>query len=310
MTYSYLKSGVDIKAAGALVEIIKNATNSKQIGGFAGLFEHSAFDDYYLAACVDGMGTKIIPLIERKDTKTIANDLFAMNINDLICCGAQPLFFLDYIALNRLDTEFTARLICDLDNILKKYNCVLLGGETSELGDLILKDNFDVSGFLTGIVKKDRLLSKDNVRRGDYIVALKSGGPHSNGFTLIRKLHNDGLLSDELFEQSLAPVSIYFDIISKLNKMSLINACANITGGGILSNVARSIPEGLRADIDLSTVKLSPLFKKIADITGLDEAFNVFNMGVGFCVICSEENLKQVISLADMYSPFILGRVV
>ncbi len=310
MKYTYLNSGVDVFGADMLVKNIKGIVKKQAIGDFAGLFEHPIFEDYYLAACTDGVGTKIIPLIKKKDTKTIANDLFAMNINDLVCCGAKPLFFLDYIALNKLDVDLVSNLISELNKVLEKYSCALLGGETSELGDLILKNNFDISGFLVGAVKKDKLIDKNNVKKGDLVVALESSGAHSNGFSLIRKLYKDGLLSDDLFEKSLAPVRIYYDTVQKLNDKKLVKSCANITGGGILANLARSIPKGLDLKINYDKIKLSPLFKRLLELVGEKEAYSTFNMGVGFCVICSPCDLDEVIKICADYNPFILGEVV
>lgn len=310
MKYTYLNSGVDVFGADMLVKNIKGIVKKQVIGDFAGIFEHPIFEDYYLAACTDGVGTKIIPLIKKRDTKTIANDLFAMNINDLACCGAKPLFFLDYIALNKLDVDLVSNLIEDLNKVLEKYSCTLLGGETSELGDLILKNNFDISGFLVGAVKKDKLIDKNNVKKGDLVIALESSGAHSNGFSLIRKLYKDGLLSDDLFEKSLAPVRIYYDTVQKLNDKKLVKSCANITGGGILANLERSIPKGLDLKINYDKIKLTPLFKWLLELVGEKEAYSTFNMGVGFCVICSPCNLDEVNKICADYNPFILGEVV
>lgn len=310
MKYTYLNSGVDVFGADMLVKNIKGIVKKQAIGDFAGLFEHPIFEDYYLAACTDGVGTKIIPLIKKRDTKTIANDLFAMNINDLVCCGAKPLFFLDYIALNKLDVDLVSNLVEELNKILEKYSCALLGGETSELGDLILKNNFDISGFLVGAVKKDKLIDKNNVKKGDMVVALESSGAHSNGFSLIRKLYKDGLLSDDLFEKSLAPVRIYYDTVQKLNDKKLVKSCANITGGGILANLSRSIPKGLDLKIDYGKIKLTPLFKRLLELVGEKEAYSTFNMGVGFCVVCSPCDLDEVVKICTDYNPFILGEVV
>lgn len=310
MKYTYLNSGVDVFGADMLVKNIKGIVKKQTIGDFAGLFEHPIFEDYYLAACTDGVGTKIIPLIKKRDTKTIANDLFAMNINDLVCCGAKPLFFLDYIALNKLDVDLVSNLVGELNKVLEKYSCTLLGGETSELGDLILKNNFDISGFLVGAVKKDKLIDKNNVKKGDVIVALESSGAHSNGFSLIRKLYKDGLLSDDLFEKSLAPVRIYYDTVQKLNDKKLVKSCANITGGGILANLERSIPKGLGLKADYGKIKLTPLFKRLLELVGEKEAYSTFNMGVGFCVVCSPCDLDEVIKICTDYNPFILGEVV
>lgn len=310
MKYTYLNSGVDVFGADMLVKNIKGIVKKQTIGDFAGLFEHPIFEDYYLAACTDGVGTKIIPLIKKRDTKTIANDLFAMNINDLVCCGAKPLFFLDYIALNKLDVDLVSNLVGELNKVLEKYSCTLLGGETSELGDLILKNNFDISGFLVGAVKKDKLIDKNNVKKGDKVIALESSGAHSNGFSLIRKLYKDGLLSDDLFEKSLAPVRIYYDTVQKLNDKKLVKSCANITGGGILANLSRSIPKGLDLKIDYGKIKLTPLFKRLLELVGEKEAYSTFNMGVGFCVVCSPCDLDEVIKICADYNPFILGEVV
>lgn len=310
MKYTYLNSGVDVFGADMLVKNIKGIVKKQVIGDFAGLFEHPIFEDYYLAACTDGVGTKIIPLIKKRDTKTIANDLFAMNINDLVCCGAKPLFFLDYIALNKLDVDLVSNLIGELNKVLEKYSCTLLGGETSELGDLILKNNFDISGFLVGAVKKDKLIDKNNVKKGDMVIALESSGAHSNGFSLIRKLYKDGLLSDDLFEKSLATVRIYYDTVQKLNDKKLVKSCANITGGGILANLERSIPKGLGLKADYGKIKLTPLFKRLLELVGEKEAYSTFNMGVGFCVVCSPCDLDEVIKICTDYNPFILGEVV
>ena len=310
MKYTYLNSGVDVFGADMLVKNIKGIVKKQTIGDFAGLFEHPIFEDYYLAACTDGVGTKIIPLIKKRDTKTIANDLFAMNINDLVCCGAKPLFFLDYIALNKLDVDLVSNLVGELNKVLEKYSCTLLGGETSELGDLILKNNFDISGFLVGAVKKDKLIDKNNVKKGDMVIALESSGAHSNGFSLIRKLYKDGLLSDDLFEKSLAPVRIYYDTVQKLNDKKLVKSCANITGGGILANLERSIPKGLGLKADYGKIKLTPLFKRLLELVGEKEAYSTFNMGVGFCVVCPPRDLDEVIKICTDYNPFILGEVV
>lgn len=310
MKYTYLESGVDIKKADELTSVIKNMVKTSRIGNFAGIFEHPVFDDYYLAACTDGIGTKIIPLIEKKDTKTIANDLFAMNLNDLICVGAKPLFFLDYIALNRLDTDFVSMFLKDLNLILQKYSCTLLGGETSELGNLIARGYFDAAGFLVGVVKKEKLIDKKNVCQGDVIIGLKSSGAHSNGFTLIRKLRQEGMLSDELFNASLEPVKIYSDIVYKLNEKGLIHSLANITGGGIESNLHRAVPENFNIKSDFNKIPKSPLFEKLKELTGVAEAYRTFNMGAGFCLVVASENVHEVLDRAADYEPFVFGEVV
>ncbi len=310
MEYSYLNSGVDIKKADELTSIIADVAGKKNIGSFAGLYEHKILDEYCFAACCDGIGTKIIPLIEKSYTKTIANDLFAMNINDLICCGAEPLFFLDYIAAYSLNKDVLSNFILELNKILKKHNCVLLGGETSELGNLILKKYFDVAGFLLGIVKKENIITKYNVDRGDIVIGLKSNGVHANGFSLIRKLYSDNMLDENYFIESLAPVRIYYDIVMKLNKNKLINSCANITGGGIFGNLKRAIPEDLMVELDYNKIPKIEIFEKIKTLVDEDEAFKTFNMGVGFCLVVSPSKVKKVLEISKDYKPFIFGEVV
>ena len=310
MEYSYLNSGVDIKKADELTSIIADVAGKKNIGSFAGLYEHKILDEYCFAACCDGIGTKIIPLIEKSYTKTIANDLFAMNINDLICCGAEPLFFLDYIAAYSLNKDVLSNFILELNKILKKHNCVLLGGETSELGNLILKKYFDVAGFLLGIVKKENIITKYNVDRGDIIIGLKSNGVHANGFSLIRKLYSDNMLDENYFIESLAPVRIYYDIVMKLNKNKLINSCANITGGGIFGNLKRAIPEDLMVELDYNKIPKIEIFEKIKTLVNEDEAFKTFNMGVGFCLVVSPSKVKKVLEISKDYKPFVFGEVV
>ena len=309
MKYSYLSSGVDIKKADEFTSIIKGIVKRTHIGDFAGLWEHPIFNDYHFAACCDGIGTKIIPLIARNDTKTIANDLVAMNLNDLICCGAKPLFFLDYIAANKIDTLLLKNFVDELNYILEKYNCVLLGGETSELGDLILKNNFDVAGFLVGAVKKEDLIDKNNVNSGNVIIGLKSNGVHSNGFSLIRKLHCDKIIDDNFFESLLSPVRIYYDIVVKLNEQKLINSCANITGGGIASNLKRALPSGKKLKLNFDKIPESEIFEKIVKIIGYDEAFKTFNMNVGFALVVSKQNTETVMNMAQDWQPFIFGEV-
>ena len=310
MEYSYLNSGVDIKKADELTSIIADVAGKKNIGSFAGLYEHKILDEYCFAACCDGIGTKIIPLIEKSYTKTIANDLFAMNINDLICCGAEPLFFLDYIAAYSLNKDVLSNFILELNKILKKHNCVLLGGETSELGNLILKKYFDVAGFLLGIVKKENIITKYNDDRGDIIIGLRSNGVHANGFSLIRKLYSDNMLDENYFIESLAPVRIYYDIVMKLNKNKLINSCANITGGGIFGNLKRAIPEDLMVELDYNKIPKIEIFEKIKTLVNEDEAFKTFNMGVGFCLVVSPSKVKKVLEISKDYKPFVFGEVV
>ena len=301
---NYEQAGVSIQKADALTELIRQEVKSDNIGMFAGLYEHAAFPEYFLVGCTDGVGTKIIPLIKRDKIETIAIDLIAMNLNDMVCTGARPLFFLDYFAVNSLDVDVAARFIKALKQELAKYNCTLLGGETAELGDLVTQGHFDVAGFAVGLVKKDKILSRQNVKSGDIIIGLKSSGPHSNGYTLIRKA-----LSEEEMDNALEPTYIYVNEILELCDRGLIKACANITGGGLEGNLQRVIPEGMELKIDRSKIPPQPVFQRLLSLVGEEEAYKTFNMGVGMCVIAAQDRVAEVMEVCKKYEPFILGKL-
>lgn len=309
MQPTYEDAGVSIKASNILTQMLNKEIKDDNIGNFAGIFEHPYIPDYFLAACTDGVGTKVIPLVEKGLIQTIAIDLIAMNLNDLICTGAKPLFFLDYFATNKLDVELTSKFVIALKNELEKYNCTLLGGETSELGNLIKENYFDVGGFMVGIVKKETLLKRENVQTGDVIIALKSSGPHSNGFSLIRKLRETGQLSTNYFEKTLEPCYIYANEINEIVENNLAHACANITGGGLYENLERSIPNNKKAIIDKNKIIKQEIFKKLQEIVGEEEAYKTFNMGVGFCIIAPAKNIQKICEICKKYQPVVIGEV-
>ncbi len=310
MQPTYQDAGVSINAGNALTQILNKEIKSDNIGNFAGLFEHPYIPEYYLVGCTDGVGTKVIPLAKRGLVETIATDLIAMNLNDLICTGAKPIFFLDYFATNKLNVEITSKFVIALKNELAKYNCTLLGGETAELGNLIKEGHFDVGGFMVGIVRKDSVLKRENVKIGDKIIALKSSGPHSNGYSLIRTLHDNGDLDDKLFEKALAPTYIYANEINEIVEKNLAHACANITGGGIEDNLTRAIPFGNCARVYKSKIIKQELFGKLQELVGEKEAYRTFNMGVGFCIIAPEENVDEISKICEKYEPMLIGHIV
>ena len=266
-------------------------------------------DVFNLVTCCDGIGSKIIPLYEKKHYKTIAIDLVAANLNDLICSGATAVGFVDYLAVNKLDNEAVFQIVDAIDEELKKCNCKFLGGETSEISELITANNIDISGFVVGLVKNGSELNKSDAEAGDFIVGLCSSGIHANGFSLIRKLHKEGKLTGAEFEKCLAPTYIYYNCISKLVEKNLIKSCANITGGGIISNLTRSIPEHLDIQLDYSKIPPQKIFEKLIKLCG-DEVYEVFNAGVGFCLIAEEKNLEEILKTTKEFSPFVLGKVV
>lgn len=310
MAINYEQAGVSIAKADALTALIQKEVKSENIGMFAGIYEHPVLPDYCLVGCTDGVGTKIIPLIKYDLIETAAIDLIAMSLNDMICLGAAPLFFLDYFATHSLDVEVTSRFVKALKDELKKYNCTLLGGETAELSDLVSEGHFDVGGFAVGLVKKAKMLRKEKVEEGDVVIGLKSSGPHSNGYTLIRKLHERGLLSEDELKQTLEPTYIYVNEILKLTENNAIKVCANITGGGIADNLERVIPKGLSAELSKKNIPVNPVFKKLEELVGNEEAYKTFNMGVGMCIITSPNNIDEVFEICKVYEPFILGNIV
>lgn len=306
---NYEQAGVSIAKADALTALIQKEVKSENIGMFAGIYEHPVLPDYYLVGCTDGVGTKIIPLIKYNLIETAAIDLIAMSLNDMICLGAAPLFFLDYFATHSLDVELTSRFIKALKSELSKYNCVLLGGETAELNDLVTKGHFDVGGFAVGLVKKDKMLRKENVSNGDIIIGIKSSGPHSNGYTLIRKLYKEKLISEAEFKNMLEPTYIYVKEILELADNNIIKVAANITGGGIAGNLERVIPDGLSAEVFKKNIPQNHIFKKLEELVGTEEAYKTFNMGVGMCIIVSSDKACEVIEVCKDYEPFILGTI-
>ncbi|MDD3150289.1 MAG: AIR synthase-related protein [Candidatus Gastranaerophilales bacterium] len=185
-----------------------------------------------------------------------------------------------------------------------------MGGETSELSDIIKENLFDIAGFAVGMVKNEKIISSDNVKRGDLLIALKSSGPHANGYTLIRKLYENKEISEDIFTKTLEPSYIYVDEILKLNEHSLIRSCANITGGGIKANTMRVISNELSLDIDFSQILLSDVFESLKSSVGFDEAFNVFNMGVGMVIVASERNKNAIFEICSKFSPFVIGKVI
>lgn len=300
----YEKSGVNLSEANRLNERLNSELG---ISAFAG--KTFLANGLNLVTCCDGIGSKIIPLYEHELYKTIAIDVIAANLNDLICSGATAVGFVDYLAVNRLNSDAVFEIIKSLDEELKKCNCKLLGGETSEIGELITSKNIDISGFAIGLINEGEKLDKNNVKENDVVIGLSSSGPHANGFTLIRKLYAEGLLTDEELKICLKPSFIYYNCVLELVKKKLIKSCANITGGGILSNLCRSIPENLCAKLDFDKIPSQKIFTRLKNICK-DEYWEVFNAGVGFCLIADDKNVADIFEICKEFNPFILGKVV
>jgi len=321
---SYKKSGVNIFLANKLVKHISNISkkNDKKtrnsikddtIGGFGSLFDISnlKIKDPVIVSCTDGVGTKIELANKYNKFDTIGIDLVAMCVNDLIVQGAKPLFFLDYIAVGKLNLEKTKKILKGIFKGCELSNCKLIGGETAEMPGIYDADKFDLAGFSVGIVSKKKILNKNNVKKDNIILAIPSNGLHSNGFSLVRSILKTYKIPNNLKKEILKPTKIYSKEILKLTEKNLINAAAHITGGGLIENLLRSVPKKLSLNIDLSKIKIPKIFKwlktkKISD----QEMMKTFNCGVGFCIIVNKKNLKKIKKLfTKNYMPYEIGYI-
>ena len=321
---SYKKSGVNISLANKLVKHIsklskKNAKKKKSktfkdtIGGFGSLYDISDYKikDPVIVSCTDGVGTKIELANKFKKFDTIGIDLVAMCINDLIVQGAKPLFFLDYIAVGKLDLNKTKSILKGIFKGCQLSDCKLIGGETAEMPGIYSKDKFDLAGFSVGIVSKKKILNKSNVKKGDIILAVPSTGIHSNGFSLVRSILKKNKIPNNLKDKLLKPTKIYSKEILKLSDKKLIKAAAHITGGGLVENLLRSIPEKLSINIDLSKIKILKIFKWLKRKNISDqEMMRTFNCGVGFCIIVAKKNLPKIKKVfSNSFKPYEIGFV-
>jgi len=315
---SYKQSGVDIDAGNALVAAIKpalRATNRPgadgEIGGFGGLFDLKAagFSDPILVAANDGVGTKLRIAIEMGKHATIGIDLVAMCVNDLIVQGAEPLFFLDYLATGVLDVEQGTRIVAGIADGCRQANCALIGGETAEMPGMYHNKDYDLAGFSVGAVERGALLPKKNIRSGDVLVSIASSGIHSNGFSLVRKLvQKSGLdwLDPAPFDPALTlgealltPTRIYVaPILSALKAGINVKGLVHITGGGFTDNIPRILPDDLAARINLDALVPQPVFAWLATMGSLDqtEMLRTFNCGTGMIAIVPEDAARQLIA--------------
>tara|TARA_A100001015_G_scaffold296459_1_gene376753 strand:- start:1060 stop:2094 length:1035 start_codon:yes stop_codon:yes gene_type:complete len=321
---SYKKSGVNISLANKLVKYISNLSrkdvektndsNKKEIiGGFSSLFDISnlKIKDPVIVSCTDGVGTKIDLANRFKKFDTIGIDLVAMCVNDLIVQGAKPLFFLDYIAVGKLDLNKTKKILKGIFNGCKIANCKLIGGETAEMPGIYSKNKFDLAGFSVGIISKKKILSKKNVKKGNIILAIPSNGIHSNGYSLVRSILKTNKISSNFKKEILKPTKIYSQEILKLTKQNLINASAHITGGGLVENLIRSVPSNLTCSIDLSKIKILNIFKWLKSKNISDqEMMKTFNCGVGFCIIAPKKNIIKIKKVfSKKFMPYEIGSI-
>ena len=320
---TYKKSGVDIKAADKFVKFISNISTRKKgkkklnnIGGFGSISNIPRnLKNPKIVACTDGVGTKIeiANLLNKFDT--IGIDLVAMSVNDLIVQGAKPLFFLDYISINKINLSKLKSIINGILKGCKISECSLVGGETAEMPGTYSKDKFDIAGFAVGIVEEKKILNGRKIKKDDLILAIPSSGLHSNGYSLVRNLINIKKINIKknkfLKKELIRPTKIYVKEILNLINNNLLNGCANITGGGIVDNLNRILPSNLNAEIDLLNINPLKIFHWLKSNNISDkEMLKTFNCGVGFCLVVSPKNLRQVIKyFSKRYRPYIIGKI-
>ena len=321
---TYKKSGVNINLADRFVEHIakiskKNVKkkskylNKDNIGAFGSTFDISKIKikDPLIVSSTDGVGTKLDLANRFGKFDTIGIDLVAMCVNDLIVQGAKPLFFLDYIAVGKLKLNKMKKILNGIVKGCKISLCSLIGGETAEMPGIYDNDKFDLAGFSVGIVSKKKLLNKRKVANGNVVLAIPSSGIHSNGYSLIRSIIKNKNITSKLKKDLLIPTKIYTREVLNITKRNLINCAAHITGGGLIDNITRSVPDDLCLNIDLSKIKVKNIFKWIKSNNISDEEMlKTFNCGVGFCLIAKKQNVKKIKKFfSKKYMPYEIGYI-
>lgn len=330
---SYKAAGVDITAGYRAVELMKKhiaTTMTKgsmsDIGGFGGLFELdiTGMTNPVLVSGTDGVGTKLKLAFIMDKHDTVGIDCVAMCVNDIICCGAKPLFFLDYIACGKNVPEKIADIVKGIADGCVQSGAALIGGETAEMPGFYPVDEYDLAGFSVGIVDKSKVLDNKTIKEGDVIIALPSSGVHSNGFSLVRKVFDvdnadiktpvEELGGKSIGETLLTPTKIYVKPMCALFEEVTVKAVSHITGGGFYENIPRSIPDGFTAKIDKSAVKVLPIFELIAKVGNIPERdmFNTFNMGVGMSIVVSKEDADKALTVlkANGEDAYIIGEII
>ena len=320
---SYRDSGVDVQAGYDAVKLMKDHVARTKIpgvfsdlGGFGGMFAlDEGLKNPILVSGTDGVGTKLKIAFELDKHDSVGIDCVAMCVNDVLCCGAKPLFFLDYIAVGKNIPEKVAAIVSGVAEGCVQANCALIGGETAEMPGFYPIDEYDIAGFSVGVVEREKILNPENVKPGDLIIALPSSGVHSNGFSLVRKIFaNKNLheyvneLGKTLGEELLTPTKIY--VREVLPVISKIKSIAHITGGGFYENIPRALPKNLTAKINLASLKTPAVFDLLMREGKIerDEMFHVFNMGVGMVLIASPEEADGIInSINDSY---LIGEII
>ena len=330
-TESYAAAGVDVTAGYKAVELMKESVQKtltsavlNGLGGFGGMYElPTGYEKPVLVSGTDGCGTKVKLAFLMDKHDTIGIDAVAMCVNDIVCCGAKPLFFLDYIAIGKNYPEKVATIVSGVAKGCLDSGCSLIGGETAEHPGLMPVDEYDIGGFAVGIVEKDKILNNENVKTGDVLVAIPSSGVHSNGFSLVRKVFNVEnadlgqyveSLGATLGETLLTPTKLYVKPALAVLEEVNVKSIAHITGGGFFENIPRALPAGKTAKIKYDDVRVLPIFDLIKETGNIptDHMFSTFNMGVGMVMIVSPEEADKTIEIlkAQGEDAYVLGSVV
>ncbi len=329
---SYAAAGVDITAGYKAVELMKShiartmtSGVCSDVGGFGGLFEldTTGIEKPVLVSGTDGVGTKLKLAFLMDKHDTVGIDCVAMCVNDIICCGAKPLFFLDYIACGKNVPEKIASIVSGVAEGCVQSGAALIGGETAEMPGFYPVDEYDLAGFSVGVVDKSKILDPSTMKAGDVVIALPSSGVHSNGFSLVRKVFDvensdiksprEELGGKSVGETLLTPTKIYVRPVLALLEQVKVKGISHITGGGFYENIPRSIPDGLGAVIDRKNVKVLPIFNLIAKEGGISERdmFNTFNMGVGMSIVVAREDAEKAIEIlkANGEDAYVIGKI-
>lgn len=334
MALTYEDSGVNITEGNRAVDLIKKAvqeTYSSSVVGDLGLFsggfslkEFKDYEDPILLASTDGVGTKIMIAQDLGIHDTVGIDLVAMCVNDLICQGARPLFFLDYIATGHLEAEKIQALVTGIAGACKESLCSLIGGETAEMPGLYGEDEYDLAGFSVGIVDRNKMIDGSKIQEGDAIIGLKSSGIHSNGYSLVRKLFLEELAIDlkddfrntgkTLGEVLLTPTKLYVKPVLDLMDCVDLKGVVNITGGGFIENIPRILPQDLDAKVDVNAWDKDPIFQAIIEsgLVEFEEMYRSLNMGIGMVLILDKEDVDQALKCLnkDGEEALVIGEIV
>ncbi|MRJ07479.1 phosphoribosylformylglycinamidine cyclo-ligase [Ornithobacterium rhinotracheale] len=307
MSTSYKDAGVNKEEGYQTVHKIKDAVAQTHtpnvlngIGSFGAFYELGNYKNPILVSGTDGVGTKLRIALDVKKYDTVGIDCFAMCANDILCHGAKPLFFLDYLACGKLDSDVAAEIVGGIVKACKETNCSLIGGETAEMPGMYEIGDYDVAGFCVGVVEKDEIIDGSKIKANDVLIALPSSGFHSNGFSLVRKVFTD--FNEEwngkpLYETLLVPTKLYGATINSLLEKHTINGIAHITGGGLIENVPRILPKGLGVEIQKSSIKVPAVMQELQKRANIaeDEMFGTFNMGVGMVLAVAPEQAEPII---------------